>query len=206
MAFCNACHNIEANDKDTYMCLFVNSLEGKATTDFFNLPPKILSTWEELVYWFKSTYGQSKSLNKQLRGYKIFLTKVVRLLSPLTFASPMKLYNQIHELILPQNQVAFMHYYNEFPSPYIQRIEEKAIDNIGSTLHTFLEYREKLEITGLPKGDSVKKTYMSALLQLVQDMNNQMMAYERKGNVPSLTHGASSSSSTPFRNTNKKFF
>jgi hypothetical protein len=56
--FSNACHNIGTNDNDTCMCLFVNSLEGKATTNFFDLPPKIISTWEELFYWFKSTYGK----------------------------------------------------------------------------------------------------------------------------------------------------
>jgi hypothetical protein len=62
VVFSNASHNIGANDNDTCMCLFVKSLEGKATVDFFDHPPQILSTWEELVYWFKSTYGQSKSL------------------------------------------------------------------------------------------------------------------------------------------------
>jgi hypothetical protein len=61
VAFSNAFHNIGANDNETCMCLFVNSLEGKVATNFFDLPPKILSTWEEFVYWFKSTYGQSKS-------------------------------------------------------------------------------------------------------------------------------------------------
>lgn len=50
VAFSNACHNIGANDNDTCMLLFANSLEGKATIDFFDIPPKILSTWEELVY------------------------------------------------------------------------------------------------------------------------------------------------------------
>jgi hypothetical protein len=50
--FSNACHNILANDNDTCMRLFVNSLEGKAAADFFDLLPKILSTWEELIYWF----------------------------------------------------------------------------------------------------------------------------------------------------------
>jgi hypothetical protein len=38
---------------------------------------------------------------------------------------------------------------------------------------------------------------MSALLQLVQDMNNRMIAYERKGNVSPLTPGASSSFAPP---------
>jgi hypothetical protein len=52
VTFSNACHNIGANDNDPCMCLFVNSSEGKAVTDFFHLPPKILSTWEELIYWF----------------------------------------------------------------------------------------------------------------------------------------------------------
>jgi hypothetical protein len=57
----NSCHNIGANDNDTFMRLFFNSLEGKVASHFFYLPPKNLSTWEELVYWFKSTYGKSKS-------------------------------------------------------------------------------------------------------------------------------------------------
>jgi len=60
VAFSNAFHNIRANDNDMCMRLFVNSLEGKVAADFFDLPLKILSTWEELVYWFKSTYGKSK--------------------------------------------------------------------------------------------------------------------------------------------------
>jgi hypothetical protein len=83
------------------------------------------------------------------------------------------LYNQIPELIHPQNQAAFMHYYNTLPSSYRQRLEEKAIDNLRSALQTCLEYEEKLERTGLPKGDYVKQTDMSAVLQLMQDMNNQ---------------------------------
>jgi hypothetical protein len=117
-----------------------------------------------------------------------------------------KLYNQIPELIRPQNQVDFMHYYNALPSPYHHRLEEKAIGNLGSTLHTCLEYEEHLERTGLPKGDSIKQMDMSSLLQLVRDMNNRMIVYERKGNVPSLTLGASSSSSPPFRNPNENKF
>jgi hypothetical protein len=44
VAFSNACHNIGANDNETCIDLFVNSLKGKATVDFFDLPPKILST------------------------------------------------------------------------------------------------------------------------------------------------------------------
>jgi hypothetical protein len=80
-----------------------------------------------------------------------------------------------------------MHCYNALPSPYRHRLEEKTIDNLGSTLHTCLEYEEQLERTGLPYGESVKQTNMSTLLQLVQDMNNHMIAYEGKGNVSPLT-------------------
>jgi hypothetical protein len=41
---------------------------------------------------------------------------------------------------------------------------------------------------------------MSTLLQLVKDMNNRMIAFERKGTISPLTPGASSSSAPPFRN------
>jgi hypothetical protein len=172
VAFSNACHNIGANDNDTCMCLFVNSLEGKVAVDFFDLPPKILSTWEELVYWFKSTYGQSKIPAEQLQEYNNIAYKDGETIKSFNLCFT-KLYNQILELIRPQNQAAFMHYYNALPSPYRHRLEEKSIDNLGFALHTCLEYEEQLERTGLPKGDSVKQTDMFALLQLVQDMNNQ---------------------------------
>jgi hypothetical protein len=179
VAFSNSCHNIGANGNDTCMHLFVNSLEGKVVTNFFDLPPKIISTWEELVYWFKSTYGQSNIPTEQLRECNNITYKDGETIKSFNLHFT-KLYNQIPELILPQNQAAFMHYYNALPYPYHHRIEEKAIDNLGSTLHTCLEYEEQLQRTCLPKGDSVKQTYMSALLQLVQNMNNQMIAYEWK--------------------------
>jgi hypothetical protein len=41
---------------------------------------------------------------------------------------------------------------------------------------------------------------MSSLLQLVQDMNNCMIAFEWKGTVSPITPEASSSSAPPFRN------
>jgi hypothetical protein len=122
VAFSNACHNIASNDNDTCMCLFVNSLEGKATTHFFDLPPKILSTWEELVYWFKSTYGQSKSSVEQLMEYNSIAYKDDETIKSFNLRFT-KLYNQIPELIHPQNQATFMHYYNALPSPYRHRLE-----------------------------------------------------------------------------------
>jgi hypothetical protein len=173
VAFYNACHNIGANDNDTCMHLFVNSIEGKDATFFFNLPPKIISTWEDLVYWFKSTYGHSKGPAEQLREYNNIAYK---------YGETIKYFNlrftKIPELIRPQNQASFMHYYNVLPSPYRHRLEEKAIDNIGFSLHTCLEYEEQIERTGLPKRDLVKQIDMFALLQLVQDMNNRMISYE----------------------------
>jgi hypothetical protein len=50
VAFSNAFHNIGSNDNDTCMRLFINFLEGKVAVEFFDLPPKIMSTWEELIY------------------------------------------------------------------------------------------------------------------------------------------------------------
>jgi hypothetical protein len=130
------------------MRLFVNSLEGKVVDDFFDFPLKIFSTWEESVYWFKSTFGQSKSPFDWLKEYnKITYNKGETINSfNLCFT---KLYNQIPELIRPLNQVAFMHYYNALASSYRQRLEEKSIDNIGSAFQTYLEYKEKLHRTSL---------------------------------------------------------
>jgi hypothetical protein len=109
VAFSNACHNIGANDNDTCMCLFINSLEGNPVVDFFDLPPKILSTWEELIYWFRSTYGQSKILAEKLREYNNVTYKDGETIKSFNLCFT-KLYNQIPEIIRPQNQVAFMHY------------------------------------------------------------------------------------------------
>jgi hypothetical protein len=122
VAFSNSFHNIGGNDNDICMCLFINSLEGKVVVDFFDLPPKILSTWEELIYWFGSTYGQSKSLEEKLREYNKITYKDGETIKSFNLHFT-KLYNQIPELILPKNQTTFMHYYNAFPSPYHHRLE-----------------------------------------------------------------------------------
>jgi hypothetical protein len=156
VSFSNVFHDIGVNDNDTCMCLFVNSLEGKANTIFFYLPPKIISTWEELVYWFKSTYGQPKILANQLREYNNTIYNNGETIKSFSLRFT-ELYNQILELIFPHNQVVFMHYYNTLPSSYRHRLEEKAIDNLGSALRTCLEYEEHLEKIGVPKGDYVKK-------------------------------------------------
>jgi hypothetical protein len=50
------------------------------------------------------------------------------------------------------------------------------------------------------------KTNMSSILQLMQDMNNRMIAYKQKGISSSSSPRASSSSLAPFRNTNENTF
>jgi hypothetical protein len=94
VAFSNACHNIGANDNDTCMCVFVNSLEGKAMVDFFDLPPNILSTWEELIYWFRSTYGEYKRPAENLREYNNVTYKYGDTIKSFNLRFT-KLYNQI---------------------------------------------------------------------------------------------------------------
>jgi hypothetical protein len=64
----------------------------------------------------------------------------------------------------------------------------------------------QIERVGLPKGDLVKQTNMSSILQLMQDMNNMMIDYEQKGISSSSSLGASSSSLAHFRNANEKTF
>jgi hypothetical protein len=98
--FSNACHNIGDNDNDTCMRLFVNFLEGKVAADFFDLLPKILSTWEEMIYWFQSTYGQSKSPAEKLRDYNNVIYKDGETIRSFNLHFT-KLYNQILELICP---------------------------------------------------------------------------------------------------------
>jgi hypothetical protein len=106
--FSNVFHNIGANDNDTCMCLFLNSLEGNALAEFFDLPPKILSTWEDLINWFISTYGKSKSLDEKLREYNNVTYKDGETIKSFNLRFT-KLYNQIPVLIRPQNQDSFMH-------------------------------------------------------------------------------------------------
>ena len=131
------------------MHLFVNSMEGKVAAYFFDLPPKILSTWEELIYWFRSIYGQSKIPTKKLQEYNNITYKDGETIKSFNLHFT-KLYNQIPKLIQPHNQATFMHYYNALPSPYRHRLEEKSIDNLGSALHIGSQYEEQLERIGLP--------------------------------------------------------
>jgi len=75
VAFSNTCHDIGESDNDTCMILFVNSLEGKVVSDFFELPPKVSSTWDELCCWIKSTYRQPQIPAYLLRDYNNIVYK-----------------------------------------------------------------------------------------------------------------------------------
>jgi hypothetical protein len=110
------------------------------------LPPKVFSTWDELVYWFKSTYGQPKNPTDLLKDYNnIVFTNGETIKSfNLRFT---KLYNQIPEMIHPHNQVVFIKYYNALPSSYRHRLEEKNVTSLGFALQTCLEYEEQIERT-----------------------------------------------------------
>jgi hypothetical protein len=100
VTFSNVYHTIGANDNDTCMRLFVNSLEGKVAAYFFDLPPNILFTSEELVCWLKYTYGKSKSPTEQLWEYNNIAYKDGETIKSFNLRFT-KLYNQISELILP---------------------------------------------------------------------------------------------------------
>jgi hypothetical protein len=91
-----------------------------------------------------------------------------------------KLYNQIPEVIRPHNQASLMHYYNTLPPSYRHRLEEKNENNLGSALQNFLEYEEQALMTGLPLEDSSKQVDLTTVLQLVQDMNNIMIYFEKR--------------------------
>jgi hypothetical protein len=60
-----------------------------------------------------------------------------------------------------------------------------------------LEFEEQLARTGLPSEDYVKQNDMSIVLQLVQDMSNQMISFERKG-VTSTSSPAETSAQACF--------
>jgi len=74
-----------------------------------------------------------------------------------------------------------IHYYNALPSCYHHILEDKNANSLGSTIQTCLEFEEQLRRTGLPVEYYVKQTNMSILLQLVQNMINRMISFERNG-------------------------
>jgi len=98
--FSNACINIDMHNNDTCMCLLFNSIEGRATTEFFKLPDKIFTTWCELTYWFKSTFGSVDNLTEYLKCFNNLDFKESETINDFNLHF-MKLYNHILEVIRP---------------------------------------------------------------------------------------------------------
>ncbi len=143
-AFSNACNNIGANTNDVCMRLFVNTLEGKAAANFFDLPPRSFSNWAELFYWFKS---QQQSPADWLREYNSMVFNPGETIKAFNFRFT-KLYNKIPEVIRPHGQAALIQYYNTIVPVYKNRLEEKAFYSIATALQTCLEYEDKILRTG----------------------------------------------------------
>ena len=97
-AFSNACINIGANDSEVCMRLFVNSLEGRAAAEFFDLPDKVFSTWNELTYWFKSTFGNVDNPAEHLKSFNFLAFKEGETIKAFNLRF-MKLYNRTPEAI-----------------------------------------------------------------------------------------------------------
>jgi len=135
------------------------------------LHPKYFSTWVELCYWFKSTYGQPQSLADLLKSYNNLVYNKGETIKAFNLCFT-KLYNQILKIIRPHNQAALMHYYNAIPPSFHHILEEKSVNNLGSTLQTCLEYEEKITRIGLPMEDLNKQIDMHVVLQLIQYMSN----------------------------------
>jgi len=91
-AFSNACINIDVNDSDVCMRLFVNSLEGQAAAEFFELLDKVFSTYNELTYWFKSTFGKVENPAEHLKSFNILTFKEGEIVKAFNLRF-MKLYN-----------------------------------------------------------------------------------------------------------------
>ena len=51
-----------------------------------------------------------------------------------------RLYNHIPELIRPNNQAAMIHYYNTLSPIFRNMLEEKGVNDISTTLQTFLKF------------------------------------------------------------------
>jgi hypothetical protein len=50
-----------------------------------------------------------------------------------------------------------MNYYNAFTSPYHHRLEEKSIDNIGSSLNSFQSMKNNLKELVFPRENQLDK-------------------------------------------------
>lgn len=70
------------------------------------------------------------------------------------------------------------YYYNTLPPIFRNRLEDKNITELSAALQSCLEFEEQALRTILPLNDPTKNPYMTAMLQLMQDMRNQMISFE----------------------------
>lgn len=114
ITFSNTFHNIGENDNDTCMRFFINSLLCKVVVDFLELPSKTFSTWDEIFYWFKSTYGEPRSMIDLLHHCNNFSFPKGEDINNFNQWYT-NIYNKIPKIIRPQNQATMMHCYSALP-------------------------------------------------------------------------------------------
>lgn len=96
----------------------------------------------------------------------------------------MNLY-RIPEVIRPHEHDTLIHYFNIIQPIYKNSIDEKVVDNIATNLQTFLEYEDHIQRTSLNIVETNKNSKMTTILQLMEDINNIMLSFERR--VPLAT-------------------
>jgi hypothetical protein len=142
-AFSNSCTILGVNNNNSCMLLFMNPLQGNATSLFSNLPDECISTWFELSYWFTSTFGHLDNPYEHLERFNHLHMKDNE--SILTFNLRfIKSYNSIPTSIPPTNLASLLHYYELLPPLYRWRLEEKNVQNLELALSTCLDFKEKI--------------------------------------------------------------
>jgi hypothetical protein len=116
-AFSNDCIILGVNDNDSCMLLFMNSLQGSATSLFSNLPGECISTWSELSYQFTYTFGNLDNPYDHLKRFNHLHMKYNEIILAFNLRF-IKLYNSIPMSILPTNLAALLHYYEILPPLY----------------------------------------------------------------------------------------
>lgn len=95
-----------------------------------------------------------------------------------------KLYNKILEIIRPHEQVSLINYYDTIPHVYKNILEDKFINDIATSLQTYLEYEDQIKRIGLHVCYTNKSQEITSILQLMQDINNHMISFERRVSMP----------------------
>ena len=178
-AFSNSYNKIGANINDVCMNPFVNTLEGREMTYFFNFPPKYFSNWDELCYWFRSTYGQQQNAIEFLKEYNSMVYQPSEMMRAFNLRFT-KLYNRISESIRPYEHDSLIHYYNIIPLVYNNRLEEKVVNSIFTTLQSCVEYEDQMQRICLPIPETSKIIEMTVVLKLMKYIDNRLISFQRR--------------------------